>query len=58
MLHIEVRDDGIGGVDPDGHGLVGMGDRVTALGGTLQIQSPHGGGTLVIATLPLEDGVR
>jgi signal transduction histidine kinase len=58
MLHIEVRDDGIGGVDPDGHGLVGMGDRVTALGGTLQIQSPPGGGTLVIATLPLEDGVR
>jgi signal transduction histidine kinase len=58
MLHVEVRDDGIGGVDPDGHGLVGMGDRVTALGGTLQIESPPGGGTLLAATLPLEDGVR
>jgi signal transduction histidine kinase/PAS domain-containing protein len=52
-LHVEVRDDGIGGADPDGHGLVGMGDRVTALGGRLKIKSPAGGGTLVAATLPL-----
>ncbi len=36
MLCIEIRDDGIGGADPDGHGLVGMGDRVTTLGGTLK----------------------
>jgi signal transduction histidine kinase len=56
ILHVEVRDDGIGGVDPDGHGLVGMGDRVTALGGTLRIQTPPGGGTLVTATLPLSGG--
>jgi len=53
MLHVEVRDDGIGGADPGGHGLVGMGDRVTALGGRLTIESPAGGGTLVAATLPL-----
>jgi signal transduction histidine kinase len=53
VLHVEVRDDGIGGADPDGHGLVGMRDRVTALGGTLQIQSPRDGGTLLTATLPL-----
>jgi len=33
MLHVEVQDDGIGGADPDGHGLAGIGDRVTALGG-------------------------
>jgi signal transduction histidine kinase len=53
VLHVEVRDDGIGGADPDGHGLVGIGDRVTALGGRLEIESPAGGGTLVSATLPL-----
>jgi signal transduction histidine kinase len=52
-LHVEVRDDGIGGAEPDGHGLVGIDDRVTALGGRLKIESPAGGGTLVAATLPL-----
>jgi signal transduction histidine kinase len=53
LLHLEVRDDGIGGADPDGHGLVGMGDRLTALGGRLEIDSPVEGGTRVTATLPL-----
>jgi GAF domain-containing protein len=53
MLHVEVRDNGIGGADPDGHGLLGMTDRVTALGGRLKVESPAGGGTLVAATLPL-----
>jgi signal transduction histidine kinase len=53
MLHIEVGDDGIGGADPTGHGLVGMNDRVTALGGGLQIQSPPGAGTRLLVTLPL-----
>jgi signal transduction histidine kinase len=56
MLHIEVRDDGIGGADPGGHGLVGIGDRVSALGGRLEVESPAGGGTLVAATLPLPSG--
>jgi signal transduction histidine kinase len=55
-LGVEVRDDGIGGADPDGHGLVGLGDRATALGGRLQIESPSGGGTLLAATLPLPTG--
>ena len=40
MLRIEVRDDGIGGADPDGHGLVGLRDRVTALGGRLRDREP------------------
>jgi len=53
MLRIEVRDNGAGGADPDGHGLVGMRDRVTTLGGRLEIESPAGGGTVVAATLPL-----
>ena len=56
LLHVQIRDDGIGGADPGGHGLVGMQDRVTALGGRLEIESPAGGGTLLAATLPLSAG--
>jgi signal transduction histidine kinase len=56
ILHLEVRDDGIGGADPGGHGLVGLGDRATALGGLLKIETPVTGGTLVAATLPLAGG--
>jgi len=41
MLRLEVRDDGAGGADPDGHGLVGMRDMVTTLGGRLAIESPR-----------------
>jgi signal transduction histidine kinase len=52
LLHVEVRDDGIGGADPGGHGLVGINDRVTALGGQLRIEDAPGGGTVVAATLP------
>ena len=44
MLHVEVRDDGIGGADPHGHGRVGMRDRVTALGGALNVESSARGG--------------
>ncbi len=53
LLRVEIRDDGIGGADPHGHGLVGMADRVSALGGRLSVQSPADEGTLVTATLPL-----
>jgi signal transduction histidine kinase len=56
MLRIEVRDDGIGGADLDGSGLVGMDDRVTALGGRLRVESQAGAGTLLAATLPLAAG--
>jgi signal transduction histidine kinase len=52
-LCIEVQDDGTGGADPNGHGLVGVNDRVTALGGHVEVKSPAGGGTLLSATLPL-----
>jgi PAS domain S-box-containing protein len=54
VLRVEIRDDGVGGADPRGHGLVGIGDRATALGGALKIRSPAGGGTVVSATLPLK----
>jgi signal transduction histidine kinase len=52
-LRIEVRDDGIGGAHPDGSGLLGLTDRLAALGGRLRVDSPRGGGTLVAATMPL-----
>jgi signal transduction histidine kinase len=53
MLHVHVRDDGVGGADPVGHGLVGIADRVTALGGRFAVQDATGGGTLAAASIPL-----
>ena len=53
VLHVEVRDDGVGGADRDGHGLRGLADRATALGGWLEVESPALGGTRVTATLPV-----
>lgn len=55
MLNIEVRDDGIGGANPAGNGLVGIDDRVSALGGRLWIESAAGGGTVVSARLPTSE---
>jgi signal transduction histidine kinase len=52
-MHVEVRDDGVGGADARGHGLVGLSDRATVLGGRLEVRSPASGGTRVLATLPL-----
>ena len=53
-LTVAVRDDGMGGADPDrGSGLRGLTDRVAALGGRLAIDSPPEGGTTVRADLPL-----
>jgi signal transduction histidine kinase len=53
-LTLIVRDDGVGGARPGGgSGLVGLRDRVEALAGTIRIDSPAGGGTCVIATLPI-----
>jgi len=51
---IEVADDGVGGAAAaDGSGLHGLADRAEALGGTLVVDSPPGGGTTVRATVPL-----
>ena len=55
MLQVHVRDDGAGGADPGGSGLVGIADRVTALGGRLEVRDAAGGGTLVAASLPLSE---
>jgi signal transduction histidine kinase len=54
-LRISVRDDGVGGADPArGSGLVGLRDRVEALGGTIDLQSAEGAGTAAEVLLPLE----
>jgi signal transduction histidine kinase len=56
VLHLRVRDDGCGGADPVlGTGLVGLKDRVEALGGTITVHSPVGAGTSVHAEFPLAD---
>jgi signal transduction histidine kinase len=52
-FRIEVRDDGIGGAKAAGTGLVGLADRVAALDGTLRLESPADGGTLVAADIPV-----
>jgi len=56
VLRIRVRDDGRGGASAvAGHGLEGLRDRVGALGGTLRVDSPPGGGTTLEADLPLAE---
>jgi signal transduction histidine kinase len=53
QLRVEVTDDGVGGADPArGSGLRGLEDRVVALGGRLDVISPRGGGTTLVAELP------
>src|SRR5258705_317777 len=52
-LALSVRDDGIGGADPSrGSGLIGLKDRVEALGGTISVLSPPGHGTTLHVRLP------
>ena len=53
-LHVEVVDDGRGGADANGAGLRGLAQRVAALDGSLEVNSPPGGPTLVRAVLPCE----
>jgi len=53
-LTLIVRDDGVGGAKPGGgSGLIGLQDRVEALGGTIILNSPSEGGTSVVATFPI-----
>jgi signal transduction histidine kinase len=54
VVHVGIRDDGVGGADPArGSGLVGLRDRVEALGGSMLLASPPGGGTSVLVDLPV-----
>ncbi len=58
-LRVEVRDDGRGGADPaEGSGLLGLRDRVEAIGGTMRLTSPPGAGTSLRVELPLVDQDR
>ena len=54
MLVVDISDDGRGGADPSGSGLLGLRRRVEALDGQLTIDSPPGGGTRIHAELPCE----
>ncbi|MGC0341638.1 nitrate- and nitrite sensing domain-containing protein [Streptomyces sp. SLBN-8D4] len=54
VLELTVRDDGVGGAEPrHGTGLIGLVDRVEAIGGRLTVGSPPGEGTTVDVRLPL-----
>jgi signal transduction histidine kinase len=54
ILLVRVGDDGIGGADfSRGSGLVGLRDRVEALGGRISLHSEPGAGTALLAELPL-----
>ena len=54
-LRLEVRDDGVGGADVDaGTGLRGLRDRVDALDGRFDVESPLGAGTTVTVEMPLD----
>jgi signal transduction histidine kinase len=53
QLHVEVDDDGVGGADMTrGTGLRGLADRTAALGGSVSVESTHGGGTRLLAEIP------
>ena len=52
LLSLAIEDDGVGGADPTGPGLRGLRQRVEALDGTLTVDSPAGGPTIVSAELP------
>jgi signal transduction histidine kinase len=57
-LHVEIRDDGVGGAQVGGgSGLSGLRDRVEAIGGALVVESPPGKGTRVIVQIALSGRV-
>jgi signal transduction histidine kinase len=54
LLTVVVSDDGAGGADASrGTGLRGLADRVAALGGSLEVESPPGAGTRLAVELPV-----
>jgi signal transduction histidine kinase len=58
-LRLAIDDDGDGGADPArGSGIIGLIDRVNALGGKLTLRSPPGEGTSLVIELPLQPGYR
>jgi signal transduction histidine kinase len=56
VVQLSVRDDGVGGARPEkGSGLIGLRDRIEALGGKIDIASPEGKGTTLLVEIPLAD---
>ena len=51
-LHVVISDDGVGGADAGGAGLAGLADRIAGVDGSLSVESPPGGPTIVSAVLP------
>jgi signal transduction histidine kinase len=59
VLLLSIRDDGVGGADASrGSGLTGLRDRVEALGGRLQIESPRGDGTRIEVQIPVRESIE
>jgi signal transduction histidine kinase len=55
IVQLAISDDGVGGADPEqGSGLVGLSDRIEALGGTLEVTSPAGSGTTLLIEMPVD----
>jgi signal transduction histidine kinase len=55
VVQLAIRDDGVGGADPvGGSGLIGLTDRVEALGGRIEVASPAGRGTSLLVRIPIE----
>ena len=54
-VDVSVVDDGVGADPRRDSGLIGLEDRVEALGGTIRLVSPRGGGTSVHVTMPLDN---
>jgi PAS domain S-box-containing protein len=58
-VDLAISDDGVGGADPGhGSGLLGLTDRVEALGGSIEVESPLGGGTTLRVTIPFDRGAN
>ena len=54
VVRLAIPDDGIGGADPaGGSGLTGLCDRIEALSGTLDLNSPFGHGTALLIEIPV-----
>ena len=58
-LQLAIRDDGVGGADPtQGSGLIGLKDRVEAVGGTIVVDSVMGEGTALSVEFPVDRAAR
>jgi signal transduction histidine kinase len=55
ILRLAIRDDGVGRADPaQGSGLIGLSDRIEALGGTFKVARPASRGTTLLIEIPVE----